>query len=50
VQAAVFAPKVEQWVTARFKARFFDATDQDEMVASFMQGMAFAFKHAKRAW
>ena len=50
VQAAVFAPEVEQGVTARLKARFFYAADQDEMVASRMQGMAFAFEYAKRAW
>ena len=50
VQAAVFAPEVEQWVAAWLKAGFFYATDQDEMVASRMQGMAFAFEYAKRAW
>jgi hypothetical protein len=50
VQAAIFAAEVEQWVAARFKARFFYATDQDEVVASLMQCMAFAFEYTQRAW
>ena len=49
VQAPVFAPEVEQRVTARFKACFFDTSNQNEMVTSLMQGVAFAFEYAKRA-